>query len=66
MSFITILLFFIYTWGLGFALTSFVKNSQNFFERNLMRIGIGLGVIPILGVFLILFIFPFIGLFFFC
>jgi len=52
MSFITILLFFIYTWGFGFALTSFVKNSENFFERNLMRIGIGLGVIPILGVFL--------------
>ncbi len=52
MSFITILLFFIYTWGIGFALTSFVKNSENFFERNLMRIGIGLGVIPILGVFL--------------
>jgi len=52
MSFITIILFFIYTWGLGFAITSFVKNSENFFERNLMRIGIGLGVIPILGVFL--------------
>jgi len=52
MSFITILLFFIYTWGLGFAITSFVKNSENFFERNLMRMGIGLGVIPILGVFL--------------
>ncbi|MBU4493652.1 MAG: glycosyltransferase family 39 protein [Nanoarchaeota archaeon] len=52
MSFITILLFFIYTWGLGFAITSFVKNSENFFERNLMRIGIGLGIIPILGVFL--------------
>jgi len=52
MSFITILLFFIYTWGLGFAITSFVKNSEDFFERNLMRIGIGLGVIPILGVFL--------------
>ncbi len=52
MSFITILLFFVYTWGLGFAITSFVKNSENFFERNLMRMGIGLGVIPILGVFL--------------
>ena len=52
MSFITIILFFIYTWGFGFALTSFVKNSEDFFERNLMRIGIGLGVIPILGVFL--------------
>ncbi|MDD5086383.1 MAG: hypothetical protein PHV16_01395 [Candidatus Nanoarchaeia archaeon] len=52
MSLITIMLFFIYTFGLGFALTSFVKKPDDFFERNLMRIGIGLGTIPILGVLL--------------
>ncbi len=52
MSFITIVLFFIYTWGFGFTITSFLKNSENFLERNLMRIGIGLGVIPILSVLL--------------
>ena len=52
MSIITILLFFLYCWGFGFTLTSFTKNAENFLERNLMRIGIGLAVIPILGVIL--------------
>jgi len=50
MSFITIILFFVYTWGFGYTVTKFLKNPENFLERNLMRIGIGLGVIPILGV----------------
>ena len=52
MSWITILLFLIYTWGLGFSITFFIKNSNNLFERNLMRIGIGLGVISFLSVLL--------------
>jgi len=52
MSIITIILFFIYTWGLGFAATMLLKNSENGLERNLMRIGIGLGIFPILAVFL--------------
>ena len=47
-----IILFFIYTWGLGFAATMLLKNSENGLERNLMRIGIGLGIFPILAVFL--------------
>ena len=51
-SILTILLFFIYTWGLGFTATAFLKKSHNFFERNLMRIGIGLGILPILGLVL--------------
>jgi len=52
MSLITILLFFIYTWGLGYTATYYLKNSQNFIEANIIRIGIGLGIIPILGVLL--------------
>lgn len=42
MSAITVILFLIYTWGFGFSLTSYLKNSDNFLERNLMRLGIGL------------------------
>ena len=49
---ITILLFFVYSYGLGFTVTSFMKNSDNFFERNLMRIGIGIGTFVTLGVIL--------------
>ncbi len=52
MSIITILLFFIYTLGLGYSLTSFLKSSENFLERNLMRIGIGLAMLPVLAFFL--------------
>lgn len=48
MSVATIILFFAYTYGIGFAVTNFLKNSENFLERNLMRIGIGLGVLPFL------------------
>lgn len=52
MHILTILLFFLYTWGLGFSVTKFIKNSENFLERNLMRIGIGLGVFIVLGILL--------------
>lgn len=51
-SFFTIILFLAYAFGLGFTATFFVKNSENFLERNLIRLGIGLGVLPILGIFL--------------
>lgn len=52
MSYWTIFLFIVYSWGLGYSLTRFVKNSDNILERNLMRIGIGLGTIPLIGVIL--------------
>ncbi len=52
MSIITIILFFIYTWGLGFTATYFLKKSENFLERTIMNIGIGLGVFPILSILL--------------
>lgn len=46
MDILTILLFFIYTWGFGYTATKFLKNSENFYERNIIRIGIGLGIVP--------------------
>jgi len=51
-SIITIILFFLYTWGLGFTVTYFVKQSENTLERHLMNIGIGLGVFAILSIIL--------------
>src|SRR3989344_1543529 len=48
MSIITVLLFFVYCYGLGFTVSSFAKNSENFLERNLMRIGYGLAILPVL------------------
>lgn len=52
MSILTIVLFFVYCWGFGYSLTFFLKNSEDFFERNLMRIGIGLMVFSVVGVIL--------------
>ena len=52
MGIITIFLFFVYCYGLGFAVTSFAKNSGNFLERNLMRIGFGLALLPLIGLIL--------------
>ena len=51
-SFVTILLFFIYLWGLGFTGTYKLKKPENFFERNLMYLGIGLGIFSILSILL--------------
>ncbi len=47
MSILTILLFFVYCYGLGFSVTRFVKSPENELEKHLMRIGIGLGTIPL-------------------
>lgn len=52
MGVVTIALFFIYTYCLGFTVSSFVKNSENFLERNLMRIGFGLSLLPFLALVL--------------
>ncbi|MBN2454282.1 hypothetical protein JXB11_01925 [Candidatus Woesearchaeota archaeon] len=46
------LFFFACLWGMGFALTRLVKESENFFERNIMRLGFGLIAFPVLGVIL--------------
>jgi len=49
MGFLSIVLFFLYTWSFGFILCKFVKESNNTLERNLMRVGIGLGSFIFLG-----------------
>jgi hypothetical protein len=59
MDILTIILFFVYTWGLGFTLTSLLKlKTENFYEKHLMNIGIGLGTIPLLIVLMNLFRIP--------
>lgn len=47
MDILTIVLFVVYTLGIGTLVTYFCKNSSEFFERIVMSIGIGLGTIPI-------------------
>lgn len=49
MGFFTIILFFIYTYGIGFSLAKLAKEADNFLERNLMRIGIGIASMIVLG-----------------
>ena len=51
-SVITILLFFVYTWGLGYSATYFAAKSKDCLENFFMNIGIGLGVFAILSIFL--------------
>ena len=46
----TILLFFIYTWGLGYSISKIHRPIENFFERHVMNIALGLAAIPLLGV----------------
>ncbi len=51
-SFVTVILFFVYTWGLGFSLARLVRESDGFLERNLMRVGFGLSAFVVLGIIL--------------
>ncbi len=57
-SFITIILFFIYTWGLGFTATYFLKRNESTAEQFFTNIGIGLGVFSIVAILLNLFHLP--------
>ena len=50
MDYLTLILFFVYIYGLGYLSSFFVKESDNFIERLIMRGGIGLGVFSILSV----------------
>lgn len=52
MVLLSVFLFFVYCYGLGFTASSFVKNSENFLERNLMRLGYGLALVPFLALVL--------------
>ena len=49
MVYASIVLFFIYCWGIGLGLGKLAKESEDFLERNLMRLGIGLGALVTLG-----------------
>ncbi len=51
-SLVSVVLFFVYTWGLGFSLTRLVKENESFLERNLMRLGFGLSAFVVLGIVL--------------
>ena len=51
-SITTIILFFTYTWGLGFSATYWLKKTENLLERHFTNIGIGLGVFAVLSVLL--------------
>ncbi len=52
MGLASIFLFFLYTYCFGYAATKLLKNSEDFFERTFMRIGIGLGVFVVVGIIL--------------
>ncbi len=52
MNLLTIILFLIYSYGIGFTLTSFVKAPKDLFERIIMRAAVGLATLPFLIVFL--------------
>ncbi|MEK6809605.1 MAG: hypothetical protein AABY40_02950 [Nanoarchaeota archaeon] len=61
-SVITILLFFIYLWGLGFSLTYFIHLKSaakpDFAEQQVMNVGIGLGAFAILAIIINFFRIP--------
>jgi len=52
MSILAVLYFFAVIWGLGYALTRFVKQAKDVYERNIMRLGIGLGAFVVLALLL--------------
>ncbi len=51
-SILTIFLFFLYCWGIGFTVTYFLKKPENSLERQLLNVAIGLGILPILFIIL--------------
>jgi hypothetical protein len=57
-SVLTVILFFLYTWGLGFTATYYLKMPISFLERLFVNIGTGLGVFAILSVVLNFFRIP--------
>jgi len=49
MELFSIIFFLAVTYGLGFSLARFAKEADNFLERSLMRIGLGLAAMLVLG-----------------
>ncbi len=52
MAVYSVALFFAIVFGLGYSLTRFVKNSEDFFERQFMRLGFGLSAFIVLAILL--------------
>ncbi|MBI2142123.1 hypothetical protein HYU15_01375 [Candidatus Woesearchaeota archaeon] len=52
MGFVSVALFFLYSYGLGFSVSRFVRNSDSFLERNIMRLGFGLAGFVVFGILL--------------
>ena len=52
MAVLSILIFFAITFSLGCSISGLANESENFLERNLLRIGIGLGIFIVLGLLL--------------
>ncbi|MBS3101588.1 hypothetical protein J4204_05670 [Candidatus Woesearchaeota archaeon] len=52
MYILSIILFFAYTWSFGFGFSLLARESEDFLERNIMRIGIGLGSVITFGLLL--------------
>ena len=52
MVFLSILAFIAINLGLGFTITRFVEESSNLLERNLIRIGLSLSALPLIGIIL--------------
>ena len=48
-SIISIILFVIYTWGFGNLISLFAKESEDWLERTVMRVGVGLSAIILLA-----------------
>lgn len=51
-SIITIILFFLYLWGLGYTATFYLKKPENALEKLILNLAVGLGIIPILTILL--------------
>ena len=50
MEILSLILFFVYTFGLGYGITKLLKlSSADFFEINIMRVGIGTALLILLG-----------------
>jgi hypothetical protein len=47
---VAILLFFVYIWCFGFTALKLTKTFRNTIEGHLLALGIGLGIMPIIGV----------------
>jgi len=58
MNLLTIILFFVCSYGLGYSVTYFINPQKEFFEKHIMRIGIGLGVFCLLASILNMFHIP--------